>query len=479
ALEDAAALAPKDARWMYAQGIVARMQKQNAAAQQYFEKALSIDPNYLPMRMAVVNSRLEQGDLEGAKKLLVEYTAGNPKEAVSYATLGEIALKQKRYAEAVEATRKALANDPKATKLYAQLADAYTGAGNAKAAAEARAKVGDGVPALGDPIMLGLVKTQVTPAPAAPAEPQAKDSAPSGVSPTALRTLTPAREAEFLLATGQYDSARQKLESAMRSRPNDSELLYTYARVEAADGRLDQAKARAQAAIEANPRDPVAWVVLGRVLEMANDDRGAQQAYERSIGIDAKSDAQIALGNLQMRNARYDDAAARYRTLTQASPGDGEAWTHLMAAEVAGGKCTAAIRELNGALAKDARNGILMQLFVRLTATCPASNAEEKRMALDYGDKLYHQSDAAPIAEAYALALAANGKWDDAVKIQQGAMFVLVRNGRKAELPAYRDFLQQFQARKLPDKPWPPMSVLLKPERPTPDVKGGAPQPAR
>ncbi|HEY6895057.1 MAG TPA: tetratricopeptide repeat protein, partial [Rhodanobacteraceae bacterium] len=306
------------------------------------------------------------------------------------------------------------------------------------------------------------------------AQAQPKESEPSGVSATALRTLTPAREAEFLLATGQYDAARQKLESAMRSRPNDSELLYTYARVEAADGKFEQAKARAQSAVEANPRDPVAWVVLGRVLEMASDDRGAQQAYERSIGIDAKSDAQIALGNLLMRNARYDDAAARYRTLTEASPGDGEAWTHLMAAQVAAGKCTAAIRELNGALAKDARNGVLMQLFVRLTATCPASNPEEKRMALDYGDKLYHQSDAAPIAEAYALALAANGKWDDAVKIQQGAMFVLVRNGRKAELPGYRDFLQQFQAHKLPEKPWPSMSPLLKPERPAPDVKGTA-----
>jgi tetratricopeptide (TPR) repeat protein len=470
ALEDAAALAPNDARWLYSQGIVARMQKQNAAAQQYFEKALAIDQDYLPMRMAVVNSRLEQGDLEGAKKLLVDYTARNPKDAVSYATLGEIALKEKRYAEAVDATNKALANDPKATKLYAQLADAYTGAGNAKAAADARAKAGNGVPELGDPILLGLVKTEVTPA-AGTQPAQAKDTEPSGVSPTALRTLTPTREAEFLLATGQYDAARQKIESAMRSRPNDAELLYTYARVEAADGRLDQAKSRAQSAVEANPRDPVAWVVLGRVLEMANDDRGAQQAYERSIGIDAKSDAQIALGNLLMRNARYDDAAARYRTLTQASPGDGEAWTHLMAAEVASGKCTAAIRELNGALAKDARNGILMQLFVRLTATCPASNAEEKRMALDYGEKLYHQSDAAPIAEAYALALAANGKWDDAVKIQQGAMFVLVRNGRKGDVPAYRDFLQQFQAHKLPDKPWPSMSPLLKPERPAPDSK--------
>src|SRR3954466_1541707 len=200
ALEDAAALAPNDARWIYSQGIVARMQKQNAAAQQYFEKALAIDPQYLPMRMAVVNSKIEQGDLDGAKKLLADYTARNSSDAVSYAMLGEIALKQKRYAEAVDATNKALANDPKATKLYAQLADAYTGAGNAKAAADARAKVGEGVPELGDPIMLGLVRTEAT-APGAqpPEQAQAPGTTPNGVSAAALRTLTPAREAEFLL----------------------------------------------------------------------------------------------------------------------------------------------------------------------------------------------------------------------------------------------------------------------------------------
>ena len=103
-----------------------------------------------------------------------------------------------------------------------------------------------------------------------------------------------------------------------------------------------------------------------------------------------------------------------------------------------------------------------MQLFVRLTSTCNASNAEEKRMALDYGGKIYAQSDAAPIGEAYALALAANGKWDDAVKTQQAAMFVLVRNGHRSELPAYRDFLQQFQSHKLPDRPWPSTSEVLR-----------------
>ena len=478
ALEDAAALTPNDSRWIYAQGIVARMQNQNAAALTYFEHAFALNQDYLPIRMAVVNARIEQGDLEGARKLLGDFVAANAKEPVAYAVLGEIALRQKHYAESVDATNRALALDPKGTKLYAQLADAYTGAGNAKAAADARAKVGDGMPALGDPIGLGLVQTT------APTQtPRAQTPAPTAEAPTpaqaaAMRSLTPAREASFLLATRQYDAARQKLEGALRTRPNDSELLTIYARVEAADGNLTQAKQRAMTAVNANPNDASAQFVLGLVLEMAKDDRGAQAAYEKAASLDRRSpDAQINLGNLLLRNGRYDDAAASYRALTQVAPANTEAWARLMAANVAAGKCTAAIHEINGALAKDAHNGNLMQLFVRLTSTCSASNAEEKRMALDYGGKLYAQSDAAPIGEAYALALAANGKWDDAVKTQQAAMFVLVRNGHRQDVPAYRDFLQQFQAHKLPDRPWPPMSELLRPERPSPVPNPPTPAP--
>jgi tetratricopeptide (TPR) repeat protein len=479
ALEDAAALTPNDARWIYAQGVVARLQNQNAAALSYFEHALSLNQDYLPIRMAVVNARIEQGDLDGARKVLSDFVAANAKEPVAYAVLGEIALRQKRYAEAIDATNRALALDPQGTKLYAQLADAYAGAGNAKAAADARAKVGEGMPALGDPIGLGLV--QLTPPPQAagaqtpaPTAPSTSSGALTPAQAAALRSLTPAREASFLLQTRQYDAARQKLEGALRTRSNDSELLGIYARVEAADGNLTQAKQRAMQAVNANPNDASAQFVLGIVLEMASDDRGAQSAYEKAASLDPRSpDAEFNLGNLMMRDGRYDDAAAHYRALARANPANTEAWTRLMAAQVAAGKCAAAIHEINGALAKDAHNGILMQLFVRLTSTCNASSTEEKRMALDYGGKIYAQSDAAPIGEAYALALAANGKWDDAVKTQQAAMFVLVRNGHRADVPAYRDFLQQFQAHKLPDRPWPPMSDVLHPERPSP-----APNPA-
>ncbi len=466
ALEDASALEPNDGRWAYAQGIIARLQKQNQAALGHFEHALELDQGYLPIRIAVVNARIEQNDLDGARKLLQDFTTSDVKNPLPYAMLGDIALRQKRYADAIAQTKRAIEIDPNATKLYTQLADAYQGAGDAKNAADARAKAGDGMPALGDPIGLGLVQMQ-TPAnaPGQNATPQL--DTPS-VDPAIARSLTPEREAEFLLQTRQYDVARQKLDGLLRSRPNDAELLALYARVEAASGNLPEAKSRANAAISANPNAAAGYIVMGQISEMMNDDRNAQAAYEKAASLDPKaSDASVDAGNVLMRSGRYDDAAARYRAAITADPKNAEAWTRLSAAQAFAGKCETAIRDINGALAKDSRNGILMQLFVRLTSTCPASGAPEKKMALDYGGKIYQQSDAAPIAEAYALALAANGKWDDAVKTQQAAMFVLVRNGRGHEVPAYRDFLQQFQAHKLPDRPWSAMSDIAKPAKVT------------
>ncbi|MET0230636.1 MAG: tetratricopeptide repeat protein [Rhodanobacteraceae bacterium] len=466
ALEDASTLEPNDGRWAYAQGIIARMQKQNQVALGYFEHALQLDQGYLPIRIAVVNARIEQNDLEGARKLLQDFTTSDVKNPLPYAMLGDIALRQKRYPEAIAQTKRAIEIDPNATKLYAQLADAYQGAGDAKNAADARAKAGEGMPALGDPIGLGLIQVQ---APAnAPAQSGASQPAAPSVDPAVARTLTPEREAEFLLQTRQYDVARQKLDGLLRSRPNDAELLALYARVEAASGNLPEAKSRANAAISANPGAAAGYFVMGQVSEMMNDDRGAQAAYEKAASLDPKaSEASVDAGNVLMRNGRYDDAAARYRAAITADPKNAEAWTRLAAAQAFSGKCETAIRDINTALAKDSRNGILMQLFVRLTSTCSVSGTPEKKMALDYGGKIYQQSDAAPIAEAYALALAANGKWDDAVKTQQAAMFVLVRNNRRHDVPAYRDFLQQFQAHKLPDKPWSAMSDIAKPAKMT------------
>ena len=459
ALEDAARLAPDNGIWPYAQGVVAHMQKRDEDARGFFTRAFSLSPDYLPVRVAMVNLRIQAGDLASARNLLTEYTPRHPGVAVPFALLGDIALRDKRPADAIDALNTALKLDPKATKLYAQLADAYEGSGNAKAAADARAKAGDGMPALADPIGLRFSGPAQPAAAAAPVDP----------------LLQASSEASMALAARQYDKARQLTDSALHLSPNDPTLLALYARIEAASGNLAQARSRADAAVAAGPDNAVAWLNQGIVLEMNNDDNGAQRAYDKAISLEPKLvEPRIRRGNFLMRAGRYDDAAGAYRAVIANDAKDTAGWVHLVAAEVAAGKCAPVLKDINSALAKDSKNGFLLQLFVRLASTCGSVGADERKMALDYAQAMYQQVDAAPVGEAYALALAANGRWDDAVKTQQAAMFVLLKNNKKDEIGDYREFMKAFQAHKLPDRPWPPGHVLFHPQRAAPDPKPAA-----
>ena len=100
-------------------------------------------------------------------------------------------------------------------------------------------------------------------------------------------------------------------------------------------------------------------------------------------------------------------------------------------------------------------------------------------MALDYGLKLYRATNVPPISEAYALALAANGKWDDAVKTQEGVMFMALRNGGKETLAPYKEFLELFRAHKVPPLPWSSQAALFNPQRPQADTAPSATAPPK
>lgn len=453
AIEDATLLAPKDGRWRYLQGIIALGDKNAIGAKSSFEHAFALDQNYLPIRTALANQKVTGGDLDGARKLLEEYTAQKQDQAVPYAMLGDIALRQKRYADAVDQLNRALKIAPDANRLYAQLADAYAGAGDAKAAASARGKAGDNTPVLYDPLgggLFGRAATQEPPPPQKPADPK-------------VQALG---EALAFVGERQYASARVSLDKALKLAPNDVTTLAMYARVEAMSGNLQAAQSRASAAIAADNKNAIAHFSQGAVYEVGGNDPAAQRAYEEAIRLDPKLiGARLSLGNLLLRAGRHDDAIAQYRALVESNSGAGDGWARLVAAQVAAGRCSAALKDINGALAKNPKAAFLLQLFVRLASTCPAASADEKRMALDYAGKLYLGSSSPDIGEAYALALGANGKWDDAVKTQQGAMFVVLRNGGQGELALYRETLQLLQAKKLPDRPWPANAEIYRPAR--------------
>ena len=127
AFYDATQVSPNDGRWFYLRGVIARKLKRNEDARANFQAAFERDKIYLPIRYRLADTLVDLGDTAGARKLLEDAAREHADVPVVFAMLGQLALKQKRYADAIDAINKALKLDPQATGLYAYLADAMPG----------------------------------------------------------------------------------------------------------------------------------------------------------------------------------------------------------------------------------------------------------------------------------------------------------------------------------------------------------------
>lgn len=444
AFYDATQLDPKDARWWYVSGVVAHQQNKNTEARTDFETALSIDKVYVPIRVRLADLLAAQGDLDGARKILLDATKDNPDHGELFAFLGRTELKQRRYDDAIAHLQQALKAEPQATALYKDLAAAYQGKGDNDQAQAARAKAGDGQPLIADPIVTGIYVASRAPA------------TPSGDTPIDL--------ARQFMGQQQFGLARSELVESLKSNPSDIEALALAARLDALLGRSDAAQDEARRALKIDANNASANLSQGMVYEFGGDDAKAQPFYQRAAKADPNlPDAHLLLGNALMRRSHFADAAEEYRKLVAIDASSTESQGRLAAALVAAGRCREGINAISNGLSARARDGDLMQIFVRLAATCNAATQQERAMALDYGQALYSQRPDAADTVAFALAQAANGKFDEAQKSQAEAIFEAERAHDRNRANAYRETMRLYAAHKIPDHPWPADHPYLKP----------------
>ena len=451
AFYDATQLAPKDARWFYMRGVLANAQKRPADARADFEAALALDQNYLPIRYRLADTLIELGDLDGAHKLLDAALAQRKDIAVLPAMLGRLEIRQQRYADAITHLQAALALEPQANALYKDLADAYTAQGNAQAAKEALARIGPTAPNLADPLIAGIFGTS------APSAPPVRGS--------------PMQQARQLMAQQRFAESRDKVDEILKAQPDDVEALALAARLDALMALTDDAQREAARALKLQPQGASPNLSQGMVYEFAGDDANARTYYQRAVQANPRlADARLLLGNSLMRHGEYTQAAEQYRQLAAIGPSNDNPDARVAAALVAAGKCGDALSDLNAKLSKRAQDGDLMQVFIRVTSTCPAASDAERGMALDYAQALYKDRPDAGDSSALALALAANGKFDDAQKTQAEAIFQAVRAGDSMQAKQYRETMQQFAAKQVPDRPWPAGHAYFNPPMLTPPL---------
>lgn len=469
ALGNAMVVVPDDARWIYLRGLLARMRGQQPQARQYFEEALRLDRKYLPMRVAVIESRLAAGDVEAAAQAANQAGVEGRDSGMIASLRARVAMSQQRYGEALSAINDALRLEPAANQLYALQADIYSAQGNAAAAATARAKAGNKPVRMLDTLGAGFLGANaIDLAAEAPA-----------AAPAAADKDDPINQARFLIAVQQFAAARAPLEQALKREPNNAGLLSLSARIEAMLGAQATAKARASEAVRLSPNDAAALVSRGVVAETGGDEAAAQADYEKAIALDTKLvEARLLLGNRLMRQNRYAPAAEQYRQLIALQPQQADHYARLAAAEVAEGRCLDALKDVEpGLKTVQEQRGFVMQVYVRLVATCRGATPEQGKIASDYAKQLYRTRNNPSVIEAVALINAAAGGFTVAEEMQGSAMFAAVRDGGTEAAAPFQEFYKRFQAKQMPDRPWPSNDGFFKPARlqPLPPERVAAP----
>ena len=449
ALANATELSPYDGRWFYLLGVFHGQAGDNVAARTALARALELDQVYLPIRYRLAQVQVALNDPAGARRTLADTLSKRPELAPAHAIVGEAALKERKYPEAIAEFERALKIDPNANVLYALLAQARQGQGDAAGAAAAKAKAGSVTVAFADPLLYNIY---------------------------AEGTQDPARAALELAAQGRTPAARVALDGALAARPNDASLLAAYARIEANAGNADAARARADAAVKASPNDANANLAMAIVLETSGQDAQALPYYEKAVRGDLKmGEARLLLGNAYLRRQQYAAATEQYRQLTVIAPDDGGAWARLAVSQALAGRCADALREVNTALRARPKDGGLLQTFVRLAASCPAASPEEKRMAVDYGKALYGQRPDIAHSEALAMAMAATGQTQDAVDFEAQAIFEAVRAKDDAAVARMQPQLQRFKSGQPATQPWPAGHPFVAPPKLAPSAAPVAP----
>ncbi len=201
--------------------------------------------------------------------------------------------------------------------------------------------------------------------------------------------------AELLRRQGQPQQALIQLDAALVRAPQDSTLARRRAELLLALGRISEARAAAERALDMEPHSVESWVLMGRVYEQANQPQQAVACWHRALGLVPEHRGVLAaLANLYWRQREPRRSLSYLYALLQTYPPQEEpAELHFQI-----GQCYAALRrplEASESFALAHERGLVKaELFAALAEAqfeagrlAQAKLAAEQALALDPADQ--------------------------------------------------------------------------------------------
>ena len=435
---NARTLAPDNHRWTYYLGYAYQTTGEFAAAQAAYRDALRQRPDDRAALVRLGQVCLEGNQLRQAQRNFEEVLRQDTDNAAALAGLGQIASQSRDYESAITYLTRALAAQPHASQLHYPLAIAYRQTGDVERARAHLEKRGDQAPIVDDPLV------------------------------DAMQRLT--RSAQYHMAVagaavreGRYAAAAQAYRAALTANPEDASVHAALGRVLVNLGAADEAMQHYDRALALQGDYAVAHYFKGKLRESLGQDEQALASYKAAVQHDpAYLEARYRLAHVLMRRGEYANAAEQYARIAVAYEHDAELLYRMGVALSAAGRCDEARKPLHAAVSLNPRQGQFLHALARIYAVCGA-DASELGQALEYAELVYAALPNPEHAVTLAMAYAANGRHDDAVRLQRQVLSSGTESGSRERQAALREDLARYQARQAAVRVWMPGDGNLMP----------------
>ena len=410
---------------------------------------LALDPSSRALRLQEADALLRRGDLDGASERIRSMLAEHPEDATVALVHARALSQAARTDEAIEVLRGIVAGDPNAANAHYLLGALLLAKGRPADAvgslqlAAARLSAKTGAPQLFAEALLRLGdfgQSASEARRALEADPQslrarmilAEALLGSGAATEAESVLRAATEdsaalhamlARVLVARGRLADAQAEIERARALEPDSVQWTVDLIWILVKRGAGNAALERAETGMLEHPAAPDFAFLKGQILLRLGDEAAAARAFERAIEVDPDFlSGYVNLAQIEARAGRFDGAREFLRRALARRADDADTLRALGDVELRGGRADDAIAAYEKALLADPGSPVSKSALARALADA----GRDLDRALDLA-RAARESDAsnADFAEALGRVLHRKGIYAAAVDQFRNAVELL------------------------------------------------------
>jgi len=410
---NALVLDPSYLEWTYSLGYLLQAAGRFSEALQFFQQMKIGQEN--PPLAYLVQIRIGEcyrslNQLKQAKSAFENAYQINPEGPAVLARLGEIALEEKRFDDAIKYISSALEKKPEANKLHYSLGMAYRGKGDMEKARLHLSQYG----------MVGI---------------QPPDPVKTQLEKVVTGYWTHVLAGKLAFSAGRYTEAAQAFEKAIKLNPENTAAIINLATTLAQMKKYEEAVAQLKEVIRLEPDNVTAHFNLGMLYYNFGNYGEAIKHLRFVVEKNPKdSQAHLVLANGFQNEQKYEKAIEQYKVALSLDPGLTWAWVDLSSALRSVGRHAEALKILEEAHSRRPYDGPITHALARMLTTTPNLNQRQGQRALDLALKVYQALEDIEHARTVAFAYAELNQCDKAVAWMEKAIELASKSPNNAAI---------------------------------------------